>query len=132
MENLNKEGISVMARVGKKSGLKLILDLNSNFESLGSVPDFFKAFQVFVGQHDEYPVLKQHSLMIKPGHETSLDLTATVLTASSDIRSISPEDRNCYFHNENDKAGLQLYEEYSYKSCIFECQIKYEIKDDIQ
>ena len=125
MENRNKEGISVMARVGKKSGLKLILDLNSNFESLGSVSDFFKAFQVFVGQHDEYPVLKQHSLMIKPGHETSLDLTATVLTASPDIVSIRPEDRNCYFADEAEKAGLELYETYSFNSCVFECQIMY-------
>ena len=115
----------VAAGVGMKKGVKLLLDLHSNFESLGSVPDFFKAFQVFVGHPAEYPIFKQQSVMVKPGHETSLDLTATVLTASPAILSINPSDRNCYFKHEVDKAGLELYQTYSYKSCIFECQIMY-------
>ena len=120
--------IKIKTKVGKNKGLRLLLDLHSNFESLGSVPDFFRAFQVFVGEPAEYPVLHQRSLMVKPGHETNLDLTATLLSASSDIIKIRPIDRNCFFSDEGDKAGLELYQTYSYKSCVFECQIKYDNK----
>ena len=100
-----------------------MLDLHTEYEALGSVPDFFKAFQVFVGEPHEYPVLNQRSLMVKPGHETNIDLTATVLTASPDIAGIRPKDRKCYFSNEGTAAGLKLYKTYSHKSCVFECQI---------
>ena len=120
-----KEKLNITNGVGKNKGVRLQLDLHSNFGSLGSVSDFFRAFQVFVGQPAEYPVLHQRSLMVKPGHETNLDLTATVLTASPDIVSISPKDRNCYFADEGEKAGLELYETYSYNSCVFECHIMY-------
>ena len=113
----------VLAGVGKEKGVKLMLDLHTEYEALGSVPDFFKAFQVFVGEPDEYPVLNQRSLMVKPGHETNIDLTATVLTASPDIAGIRPKDRKCFFSNEGTTAGLKLYKTYSHKSCVFECQI---------
>ena len=119
------EKVKIKTGIGKKNGIKLLLDLNSNFESFGSVSEFFRAFQVFVGQPTEYPVLKQQSVMVKPGHETSLDLTATVLTANPDIRTIRPADRNCYFFDEGENAGLELYQFYSYNSCVFECKILY-------
>ena len=114
----------IFAGVGKKKGVRLLLDLHSNFEGSASVPDFFKAFQVFVGQPTEYPVLKQQSIMVKPGHETFIDLAATVLSAQG-IRGIPPHHRKCFFSNEGEKAGLKFYDVYSYKSCVFECQIMF-------
>lgn len=108
------------AGVGKKNGLKLLLDLNSNQESFWTVYNKFRGFQVLIGQQSEFPVLQQRSLPIQPGAEHSLDLSATRLT-SNGIRDIKPQDRHCYF---SDEGNLDLYENYSYKSCMFECKIK--------
>ena len=49
--NANK--VHIMTGIGKKNGIKLLLDLHSNFESFGSVSEFFRAFQVFVGNPTE-------------------------------------------------------------------------------
>ena len=106
-----------------KKGVKLMLDLHSDQQALGSLYHESRGFQLFIGQKWEFPVLQQRSLPIQPGAEHRLDLSATSLTTNG-IRGIKPEDRHCYFE---DEGGLDFYQKYSYKSCIFECKAKYEI-----
>ena len=48
-KNRITEKMKVPALVGKRNGLKLTLDLNTNSESLGSVSDDFSAFRIFIG-----------------------------------------------------------------------------------
>ena len=103
-----------------KKGVKLMLDLHSDQQALGSLYHQSRGFQLFIGQKSEFPVLQQRSLPIQPGAEHRLDLSATRLTTSG-IRGIKPQDRGCYF---SDEGNLDLYEKYSYKSCIFECKLK--------
>ena len=103
-----------------KKGVKLVLDLHSSRQSFGTVNGESGDFQVFIGQRSEFPVLQQRSLPIQPGAEHRLDLSATRLTTKG-IRGIKPQDRRCYFP---DEGNLDLYEKYSYKSCMFECKLK--------
>ena len=103
-----------------KKGVKLMLDLHSDQQALGSLYHESRGFQLFIGQKSEFPVLQQRSLPIQPGAEHRLDLSATRLTTKG-IRGIKPQDRRCYFP---DEGNLDLYEKYSYKSCMFECKLK--------
>ena len=103
-----------------KKGVKLMLDLHSDQQALGSLYQESRGFQLFIGQKSEFPVLQQRSLSIHPGAEHRLELSATSLT-SNDIRGIKPQDRRCYFPDEGD---LKLFKKYSYKSCLFECKLK--------
>ena len=50
-------------------------------------------------------------------------LTATKLTSSEDIRSLTPKERNCLFPDENQK--MNLHKNYSQANCFLECQLKY-------
>ena len=109
------------AGVGLKKGVKLVLDLHSDQQALGTQYDDFQAFQVFIGQKSEFPVMLQRSLPVQPGSDYKLDLSANTLT-SSGIRGIKPQDRHCYFSDEGN--FLDLYKTYSYKTCVFECKIK--------
>ena len=42
------------------------------------------------------------------------------MVTSEGIKSIPPEDRNCYF---DDEVDLNFYEKYSFVNCQLECAI---------
>ena len=78
-EYSNKETFEkkrIPAAVGIRNGLKLVLDLNSNFESFGSVIDDFRAFRIYIGQPTEFSALEERSLLIEPGREHFIDLSS--------------------------------------------------------
>ena len=108
------------ARAGLKSGVRVTLDLHSNFISHGSVHDDYNAFKVFVGQQTEFPLLNQYGVGIQPGYEHFLSVTSSVVSANG-IQALPPEDRNCYFSEE---GSLQYYRSYTFSNCMFECSIK--------
>ena len=69
---------TVLSQSGEKSGLRLILDLHSNRVSFGTLNQDFNAFKVFIGQPEEFPVVKQRSLKLQPGREHFVELNAEV------------------------------------------------------
>ena len=109
----------VQSGVRKTNGLRLSLDLHSNSVSFGTLDKDFDAFQLFLGAPAEFPVLKERGLVLEPGYEHSLDLTASVVT-SREIRDIRARDRNCYFP---DEGRLAFYKEYTLTNCRLECGI---------
>lgn len=108
------------ARAGLKSGVRITLDLHSNFISHGSVHHDYNAFKVFVGQRTEFPLLSQYGVGIQPGYEHFLSVSSSVVS-SNDIRGLSPQARNCYF---SDEGSLLYYKSYTFSNCMFECSIK--------
>ena len=110
----------IEAKVGRNNGLRLTMDLHSNYISFGTITEDFDAFSVFIGGPAEFPVLRERSIQIQPGHEHFLDLQGQVLT-STGIRNINPEDRHCYF---TDEGNLDFYEKYTFSNCKLECGIK--------
>ena len=63
---------------GERGGLRVILDLHSNLVSLGSLHQDYDAFRLFIGQPDEFPVIRQRSIRLRPGDEHFVDLSAKV------------------------------------------------------
>ena len=109
------------AKPGKRNGIKLTVDLHSDFQAAGSVYDEYEAFKVFVGDASEFPNMKDYGVSIQPGHEHFLSISNTILRADSDIKEVQPKKRNCYFPEE---VNLELYKFYSYSNCMFECSMK--------
>jgi hypothetical protein len=58
---------------------------------------------------------------IRPGHKNMVSLSVSKISASEDIRSIAPEDRNCHFPDENQM--LQMHKSYSQSNCFLECYL---------
>ena len=76
--NITKSEKKVASSVGKKEGLKLVLDLHSNHASFGTVADDYNAFNVFIGGPSEFPVLRERSVQLEPGKEHSLEFSGQV------------------------------------------------------
>ena len=112
--------MSVKSQVGRQNGLRLTLDLHSNSVSFGTLEKEYDAFNVFIGQPAEFPMMKQKSIQLQPGHEHFIDLSATVVS-NNGIEDILPEARDCYFSDEGD---LEFYEKYTFSNCRLECAIK--------
>jgi hypothetical protein len=110
---------TVHSQVGKMNGLRLVLDLHSNGVSFGTLDQEYDAFNMFIGRPAEFPVLKEKSLQLAPGHEHFIDLSATRVTAPG-IRGIDSAARACYFP---DEGNLTFYKDYTYTNCRLECGI---------
>ena len=118
--DIKKEKESIPAAIGIKNGLRLTLDLHSNQQSFGTVPDDFSVFKVFVGDPKKFPALKERSFVLQPGHEHFMDISYQIFN-SNDMRALDPIDRNCYFE---DEGSLEFFDKYTYSNCKFECGIK--------
>ena len=129
-----KDVVEVKSKAGKMKGLRLLLDLHSNDVSFGSLEHDYNAFSIFIGQRAEFPILKEKSIQLQPGQDTSnslfvpifnpglehfIDLSATMVFAK-DIKHLDPEQRNCYFP---DEGALTFYEDYTHTNCELECAI---------
>ena len=76
--NITKSEKKVASSVGRKEGLKLVLDLHSNHASFGTITDNYNAFNVFIGGPSEFPVLRERSVQLEPGKEHSLEFSGQV------------------------------------------------------
>ena len=117
---LGKRTQKVKSRVGREVGLKLVLDLHSNTVSFGTLDQQHLAFNMLIGQPEEFPMMREKSLQLQPGKEHFVDLSATVVS-SKNIKGIAPEARECFFRDEGD---LEFYKEYTFSNCRLECSIK--------
>ena len=68
----DKQVDEVKSQAGKTKGLRLVLDLHSNSVSFGSLEQDYDAFNVFIGQRTEFPILKERSIQLQPGQKLQL------------------------------------------------------------
>ena len=73
---------TMLSQSGKKDGLRLLLDLRSNRVSFGTLDQDFNAFNVFVGQPEEFPVVRERSFKLSPGQEHFVEFKAQVENCS--------------------------------------------------
>ena len=111
----------IKAAPGIQKGIRITLDLHSNFDSFGTVYGDFDAFRIFIGQADEFPNLRDMGLVVQPGHEHFLSISNEILKSDPDVRKIDPTSRNCYF---SDEGNLEFYHLYTFSNCMLECGIK--------
>ena len=110
----------VKSQEGRRNGLKLTMDLNSNTVSLGTLDQQHNTFSLFIGQPAQFPMMRDKSIQLQPGREHYVDLSASVVSTNN-IKDILPEARGCLF---NDESDLDFYESYTYSNCRLECRIK--------
>ena len=116
----DKRTHEVKSQVGEENGLRLVMDLHSNSVSFGTVDQQHLAFDLFIGQPEQFPMMRERSLHLQAGKEHFVELSATVVSSKS-IKDIAPEARECFFKEEGD---LEFYKEYTFSNCRLECAIK--------
>ncbi|XP_059085016.1 sodium channel protein Nach-like [Tigriopus californicus] len=110
------------SKSGKFKGLTLVLDAHTDVVSAGTVSEDFQGFLGLVEENSQFPLVKERSFLIQPGHVTYAAISATGIIASDAIQSVSPVTRNCYFPNEFE---LQVHSNYSRANCLLECSMDY-------
>ena len=98
----------------------MILDEHSNKATFSTVQNDYYGLKLFVGSPDEFPAMKDRSILVKPGHENFVEASGYVVKSSSAIRDLVAKDRNCFFP---DEGNLDFHDQYSYSSCKFECSL---------
>ena len=68
--------VNMLPSAGEEKGLTLILDAHKDLLTSGTVTDNFNGFVTTVTSKNEYPMMKRHSLMIKPGHVNKIAISA--------------------------------------------------------
>ena len=111
-----------MTQPGQNKGLMLVLDAHTDKVSSGSVSDNFKGFITVVDDTDNYPLTERNGFLVRPGRENHVAMSALEILGDKGIRSITPEDRDCYF---SDEHPLEMHQHYSQSKCVLECSIKY-------
>ena len=110
---------------GIKHGLTLVFDSHSDKISSGSVLDSFRGVTVLVDGKEKFPMVQRIGVKARPGLENSISIDAIDVNALDEIRRHDPHTRNCYFPDEYE---LDMHQNYSQPSCIFECEIKFAAK----
>ena len=107
---------------GRKKGLTLIVDRHSDALSPSSVTEDFQGFLTIVDDKQKFPLTSTTNLIVRPGYETNIEVSAVKIHSFDEIRQYRPEKRNCYFP---DEFALESHRLYSQPSCILECKVKF-------
>ena len=75
----NTASQKMLSQNGEENGLRLTLDLHRNKMSFGTLNKDYEAFKVFIGQPEEFPVMKKRSLKLQPVREHFVELKAQVM-----------------------------------------------------
>ena len=107
---------------GQNKGLTIVLDAHTDMVSSGSISDNFKGFVTVVDDSNNYPQTQTNGILLRPGRENHVAMTALEIFGTEAIRSIAPTDRDCYF---SDEHHLEEHQQYSQSNCELECSMKY-------
>ena len=116
------ENIDLTPEAGISKGLQVILDAHSNLIAGGSVPGDFDGFYAIIESKDQYPMTSRKSILLRPGHNNYVSLTATKIT-SEGIIDIEPKKRNCL--SPEDEPEMTVHRIYTQANCMLECHHGY-------
>ena len=117
-----KESGEPKSQPGQNKGLMLILDAHTDRISPGTVYDNFRGFSTIVDGGEKYPLTQRNSLLVRPGRENYVAMSALQIDADENIVNIDPQKRYCYFP---DEFSLEMHKSYSQSNCILECSMRY-------
>ena len=78
---------------------------------------------VLIQHYRDIPLMRKESFVLAPGHEADVGLSITEITTSSNaISRFTPEERDCYVHDEVNLKSLPLKKGYrmSMKNCLYD------------
>ena len=108
---------------GINKGLSFMLDAHTDLLSSSSVDRDFTGFTGLISAKGCFPLISQKGFQIRPGHNNLISLSATMIEASQDLRSLQPWRRKCIFNDET--QNLTLYKEYTQSNCFLECSLQF-------
>ena len=120
--NLYKASNEPVPEAGRDKGLTLIVDGHSNKLSRSTIPENFRGFVTVVDGTDKFPFVSHSNLIVRPGFENEIKVSAIQVDTLDETRKYHPEKRNCYFPDEYE---LKVHRHYSRSSCVFECETKF-------
>ena len=121
MESLNLSERSVV-----------ILDAHSDHISGGTVSEDFDGFYAIIDSKDQFPTVNRKTVLIRPGHNNIVSMSATKVTADDGIKELDEKKRHCLFQ---DEKSLYNYMNYTQANCLLECAMDYammEVKTEVQ
>ena len=110
------------SQAGLSKGLRLVLDAHSDQVSSGTIFLDHAGFLAHIDSKQNFPLTSKQSLLIRPGMETFVTISAEEITTNENTRDISPQRRNCFFPDEHE---LKIFKNYTQDNCMFECQADY-------
>ncbi|CAL8109748.1 unnamed protein product [Orchesella dallaii] len=118
--NIFKENFPLqVAGAGRSRGLTLMLDTLR----CDSVPtDSFKGLRILVHNADDFPAVAERGLVVGPGMENQIAVTAVETYSAQVLHEFSSATRGCFFPNE---FPLNFYTEYSRSACVVECETEF-------
>ena len=121
-EHSVQDNIEPISEAGRSKGLQVILDAHSNLLAGGTVPEDFDGFYAIIDSSDQYPMTTRKSVLLRPGHNNFVSMSATKITSNEGIKGIKPQLRTCYF---SDEKKMNVHKNYTQANCMLECQLTY-------
>ena len=88
-----------------------------------SITDDFNGFKVMVGSRDSFPLMDKNLMMVEPGYETFVTISAKQIQSDRKIAMLDPKKRLCYFR-EDRNVKLHAHKNYTQENCLFECMLE--------
>ena len=120
-EWFNESSFVPISEAGRSKGLQVILDAHSNLLAGGTVAEDFDGFYAIIDSKDQYPMTTRKSVLLRPGHNNFVSMSATKIT-SNNIYDIEPPKRNCFFPADR---KMDVHKYYSQANCMLECQLRF-------
>ena len=87
-------------RQGRNNGLVLMVDAHSDKLAPASVSDDYIGLTALISNPKQNPLQSSSRVLIKPGMENFVKLSASKVKPDYDILKMAPEDRGCLFPDE--------------------------------
>ena len=110
-------------QIGRNMGLQLILDAHSDSVESVSVASEFEGFTGLITNSESFPLTGLSGFGVKAGHTNLIAVSAQLIEADEDLRSLKPKARKCLFSDETSK--MTLHRSYRQENCFLECSLIY-------
>ncbi|PNF19404.1 hypothetical protein B7P43_G03628 [Cryptotermes secundus] len=105
---------------GSHLGLTLVLDANTDDYYCSSTASI--GFKIRLHNPIETPKVAEFGILISPGQEYRAVIKPKISNASSSLRTIPENKRQCVF---SDERYLKFYHTYTQRNCALECEANY-------
>lgn len=101
-------------------GLNVLMDPETT-QSMALAKSAY-GIEVLIHDAEEFPQASVSSAIAQPGTEVIMSIVPSVISSKPAIRSVSVQERQCYFA---DEQRLRAARKYSLNSCLAECRVDY-------
>ncbi|CAH2075632.1 unnamed protein product, partial [Iphiclides podalirius] len=112
--------ILVNSESGRGSGLSVIINVEPfDYPNWSSLPYF--GAKILLSDPNDYPETTVLYKFVTLGESLDIKVEPMVFLCENNIRQVSPDKRNCWFH---DEVLLEYTDRYSYETCKTECKMQ--------